>query len=320
MKRTGKKVSVIVPVYDCEKYLDGCIRSILAQTYDNLEVLLIDDGATDDSGTVCERYQGDERVRVWHRENSGVSATRNFGIAEATGEYLVFVDSDDTIEPDMVSSLVNNIEKNQADCAVCGMIYDYADGHSRNYPEEPVCFETDGRGAIREILLDRITMAGPVCKIFRRESVPANVFPADITLAEDAIAMITILMKMQTVIFDMKPFYHYNRREGSLTTSSYSKRDFDVIIAYERIAELLRDFHLEREVEFRQIVAHFRVYDKFVRDCGVGKGKKEEQYRWFAEHFSDILRNPYVGRNRKIATFFLRIHPALYQKIIVVRS
>ncbi|WP_026834365.1 glycosyltransferase [Eubacterium xylanophilum] len=317
------KVSVIVPVYNCEKYLDACIKSIIAQTYENIELLLIDDGATDNSGEICDKYvkpsgeniptEGRE-VKVFHRDNVGVSRTRNYGISEATGEYVVFVDSDDTIEPDMVEFLVDSVENNDCESAFCGTIYDYPDGRTRNFPEERVKVNLSGLGAIREILINKIAFAGPVCKIFRRDAIPTEFFPTDISIAEDAVALVGVLKGMKRVFVDTKPLYHYNRREGSLTTANFSKRDYDVIIAYERIEEMLAGCGLDREVSFRQFIAHFRVYDKYV--LSERKLRKEEQYKWFKENFSSIIKNPYIGRNRKIALRAMMISPKLYRRII----
>jgi len=113
-------VSVIVPVYNCQPYIEACIQSVLEQTYDNIELLLIDDGSTDDSGKICDTYAGKPGVRVFHKKNQGVSATRNIGISLCQGEYVLFLDSDDTIEPDMIYSMVVDLEMAQADCAFCG--------------------------------------------------------------------------------------------------------------------------------------------------------------------------------------------------------
>ena len=111
-KNEAPLISVIVPVYNVEKYLAKCIDSIIAQTYTNLEILLVDDGATDSSGAICDEYaQKESRIRVIHKENGGLSDARNRGIAEARGEYLGFIDSDDYIDVDMYELLYNLIQK-----------------------------------------------------------------------------------------------------------------------------------------------------------------------------------------------------------------
>ena len=120
----GSLISVIIPVYKVERYLPRCIDSILSQTYKNIELLLIDDGSPDSSGDICDEYaEKDPRVRMFHKENGGVSSARNLGLDEAKGDYIGFVDSDDYIAPGMYEKLVELIEDNNADIAVCRSSY-----------------------------------------------------------------------------------------------------------------------------------------------------------------------------------------------------
>ncbi|WP_154064713.1 glycosyltransferase family 2 protein, partial [Enterococcus faecalis] len=122
------KISIIVPVYNVEKYLEKCVRSILAQTFTDFELILVDDGSPDSSGAMCDQFaEQDQRVKVIHKENGGLSDARNAGIEIATGEYLGFVDSDDYIADDMYELLYTNIVKEDADLSICG-IYDVYEG------------------------------------------------------------------------------------------------------------------------------------------------------------------------------------------------
>ena len=121
-----KKISIIVPIYNIEKYLPRCLDSILAQTYKNLEVILVDDGSVDNSGMIADKYaRNDQRIIVIHQVNKGVSAARNAGLDLATGDYIGFVDGDDYIEPDMYEILMRIIDEQQVDIAHCGyqMVY-----------------------------------------------------------------------------------------------------------------------------------------------------------------------------------------------------
>ena len=114
-------ITIIVPVYNVEKYLRRCLDSIIGQTYQNLEILCIDDGSTDSSGEICKQYAAqDERIKVLRQENHGVSAARNKGLDAATGEYIAFVDSDDYIEADMIGRLYQALASAGAECAICG--------------------------------------------------------------------------------------------------------------------------------------------------------------------------------------------------------
>ena len=116
-----KKISIIVPIYNIEKYLPRCLDSILAQTYKNLEVILVDDGSVDNSGMIADKYaRNDQRINVIHQVNKGVSAARNAGLDLATGDYIGFVDGDDYIEKDMYERLLFNAIKYKADISHCG--------------------------------------------------------------------------------------------------------------------------------------------------------------------------------------------------------
>ena len=118
------QVSIIVPVYQVETYLRQCIDSILAQTFTDFELILVDDGSKDKSGEICEEYAGkDGRVRVIHKENGGLSDARNAGLEQAAGEYFMFVDSDDYIAPTMIERLYNSIQSESADIAACNFCY-----------------------------------------------------------------------------------------------------------------------------------------------------------------------------------------------------
>lgn len=123
MKMQLDKISIIVPVYNVEQYITRCIESITSQTYRNIEILLIDDGSTDNSGNICDEYQKkDSRVMTFHKTNGGLSDARNYGIKHASGQYLCFVDSDDYISKHMVEILYNNLIKYSADISACGFL------------------------------------------------------------------------------------------------------------------------------------------------------------------------------------------------------
>ena len=124
-------VSIIVPVYNTERFLNRCIDSVLAQTYSDWELLLVDDGSTDSSGSICDEYATqDSRIRVFHKENGGVSSARNLGLDYARGEWITFVDSDDYIAPDMIEKLYETQKRNNADITVCG--YRWVDKEGKN--------------------------------------------------------------------------------------------------------------------------------------------------------------------------------------------
>ena len=125
-----EKISVIVPVYNVEQYLERCVDSIINQTYKNLEIILVNDGSTDNSGQLCDELaKKDSRIRVIHKENGGVSEARNFGVKEISGEYVIFIDSDDYINKRMINVLYSQIKLEEADVSVCGVMNVYENNH-----------------------------------------------------------------------------------------------------------------------------------------------------------------------------------------------
>ena len=136
-------ISVIIPVYKVEKYLEKCLDSVIGQTYKNLEILVVDDGSPDGSPAICDRYAAkDSRVKVFHIENSGVSAARNYALERAKGEYLAFVDSDDYAEPDMIEKLYDGLRRTDCKAAFCGF-YIEENGESRaaDVPEHEMIYD-----------------------------------------------------------------------------------------------------------------------------------------------------------------------------------
>ena len=125
-------VSVIVPIYNVEKYLSKCIDSIISQTYENIEILLIDDGSTDSCPEICDSYaKKDPRVKPYHKQNEGLSKTRNFAISVMTGDYYCFVDGDDSVHSDYIMTMYNTMIENQADLSMCLYYYVWNDGRKK---------------------------------------------------------------------------------------------------------------------------------------------------------------------------------------------
>ena len=135
------QVSVIIPVYNCEKYMGKCVDSVLNQSYQNTEIVLIDDGSRDNSWKICNQYAKDyKNVRVIHQKNSGVSAARNTGLNNATGEYVMFVDSDDWLSPDTIRVMMNEFEQTELDLVASSISFDYEDGKAVKFEQPAISF------------------------------------------------------------------------------------------------------------------------------------------------------------------------------------
>ena len=207
-------ISVIVPVYNVEPYLRKCLDSILAQTYRDLEILVIDDGSTDGSGQICDEYKKDERVRIFHTENKGLSAARNLGLDNATGDWIGFVDSDDWIEPDMYEVLLRKAEDTGADVVECGVYLEYPDCTEERTRKNALM---TGADAIHELLHGFISDCA-WDKLWKKKCFTNFLFPEG-RVHEDTAITCKILLNLNTVCSITFPKYHYRQREGSLSKS-----------------------------------------------------------------------------------------------------
>jgi glycosyltransferase involved in cell wall biosynthesis len=219
------EISVIVPVYNAARWLDSCLDSIAAQTAGGWECLLIDDGSTDTSGEICDTYSaGDSRFRVIHKPNGGVSSARNAGIEAARGEFLVFGDSDDTVEPEYLSTLLAAI--GECDMAVCGINKIRPTG-IEVISSRPGVVSVDSGGAGGFVELNRLSLIyGPVAKLYRASIVRDNAirFPAGVHFGEDLVFNFAYLEHTRTISVTPRPLYNYMiRNESSLSTATQSR-------------------------------------------------------------------------------------------------
>lgn len=222
MSKNNKLISVIVPVYNVELYLGRCIDSIVNQSYKNLEIILIDDGSTDDSGSICDTYEEkDYRVKVVHKSNGGLSDARNTGVGIATGQYLCFVDSDDYIDHEMFEKMLSHMT-DEVDFVSCGTVDEYENRYRRNTRENisDVWVEIAGDSLKEEFILDRNIKISACAKLYRREVIGDHRFPVGRS-SEDVPVLWELIKKCKKVISIRTKFYHYFHRRGSITTGEF---------------------------------------------------------------------------------------------------
>lgn len=221
-------VSVIVPIYNIEKYIDRCVESIVAQTYQNLEIILVDDGSTDNSGLICDEWEKkDKRIEVIHKINGGLSDARNTGIEKSRGELVSFIDGDDEIDKEMYEKLVKVLYRNNADISMCRM---KKIEPNREYPTREFLNDSDeiifdGKEAMRFLLLDNIDCS--VClKVYRRKLFNELRFPFGKT-NEDFAVLYKLFYRSKRIVYIQDILYFYYYRKQSITSSSFSIKQFD---------------------------------------------------------------------------------------------
>ena len=205
-------ISIIVPVYNVEQYLEKCINSIINQTYKNLEIILVDDGATDNSGKMCDELaKTDNRIKVYHKENGGLSDARNYGVERAIGEYIGFVDSDDYIDEEMYEKLYGAIKKEDVDVAECNFKFIYTNRVS-NYTEDNYYLVMNRDEYIKEYIIMNKLFGSACTKLIRSDLAKKIKFPKG-KLYEDSFYSLELMKKAKNfVIFD-SPYYNYVMRE-----------------------------------------------------------------------------------------------------------
>ena len=234
-------ISVIVPVYKVEQYLDRCVESIVNQTYKNLEIILVDDGSPDNCPQMCDTWsEKDNRIKVIHKPNGGLSDARNAGMAVADGELIGFVDSDDYISADMYQSLYEDMVKNESDMSVCGveMVWE-EDGNTRALTCDGE-FVLNNVEAMRAVLEESFIKQPVWYKLYKAEQIKNIVFPVG-KYHEDAFWTYKAVAKANKVsVFDKK-CYFYVQRGGSIMGNDYSAKRLDGIEASERRCEFLNE-------------------------------------------------------------------------------
>lgn len=208
-------ISIIVPVYKVEAYLEKCINSILNQTFSEFELILVDDGSPDKCPQICEEYaKKDFRIKVIHKENGGLSDARNAGIEIAKGKYMGFVDSDDYIAPDMYDSLYRLITENGCDIAVCGAV-NVGENDEAVYEDSDEAYVLNKADALYEMICNRLFTVNTWNKLYRSELFQNIRFPKGM-LYEDLATTYKLISESDKVVYSPMKKYAYLQRQGSI--------------------------------------------------------------------------------------------------------
>jgi glycosyltransferase involved in cell wall biosynthesis len=261
------KISIIVPVYKVEDYLNACLDSITAQTYQNLEIILVDDGSPDGCGAICDAYGAkDSRIRVIHQPNGGVAAARNAGLAAATGDWIGWVDADDWIEKDMFAFMLSNALAEQADVCVCGRYEELPGGTgSFGFPKRRLL---DRRAALKALLENRELDDALYDKLWKRQLFQNIRFPEGRTY-EDLATVYRLLEKARRILCLPEQKYHYRRRSGSIVgDTSLPNRMNHYLAAQARYEDMVRRFpEFEALLEERCIAAAAGIWCGWCRNA-----------------------------------------------------
>ena len=314
-----KLVTVVVSVYMTKDYLEACVQSILEQTYENLEIILVNDGSPDDSGRLCDELcKKNSRIKVIHQENMGLSGARNTALDIMRGDMVTFVDSDDTISSTMIEYLVQDIEQYDADIAECQFYdvfndkvnaVDYLKITKVYTPEEAMLIDLSSKGGA-------VAACG---KLYRKEIFKEHRFEVG-RLGEDTFAIIESLRHAKRVVIDHRPMYYYYHRMNSITTNFFDEKTLDAIKGAKRNLKIV-----EKEFPgaipgamFRYDWSYLWVLDRIL----LGDDWKTNKYirgmlRHVRKHLIRIMRSPYFTKSRKIGAVLISVSPAVYRCLVL---
>ncbi|MBR3519908.1 MAG: glycosyltransferase family 2 protein [Paludibacteraceae bacterium] len=273
------KISIIIPIYRAEKYIKRCIDSILSQSLTDFEVLLIDDGSPDKSGEICDEYARiDNRIRVFHKRNEGVSSARNLGIENATGDFTIHVDSDDWVESDMLKELYLKAMESNADIVFCD--YFLHQFGQVNYRTQCPTSEDN-----QQILCELFSKLNGCCwnKLIKRElySEYKVIFPTEISFCEDLYVIASFLKNKIKVSYCNKAFYHYIKNENPSSLSSVTNGSFEKDkLMFDMFVNLLKG--LPAEKVFKRVFSMRIALRNFWRN--------KDSSSQFAKHCFPLLR------------------------------
>ena len=236
-------ISVIVPVYGVEAYLDKCVQSIINQTYDNLEIILVDDGSPDGCPAICDSWaERDRRIKVIHKENGGLSDARNAGLAVAAGELISFIDSDDWIEPDFLTALYDAMEQTGAEIAECATAYVAENGTIIKLRKEALPSPLDRMEALRRLIMEDSVYQTVWNKLYRREVIEGIPFAVG-KYNEDDFWTYKVFDRIQRLATVEMPLYNYLQRGSSIIGVGYNLRRLDGLDARFQRMEYLQKYN-----------------------------------------------------------------------------
>jgi len=295
-------ISVIVPVYNVEQYLERCINSILKQTYSNLEIILVDDGATDSSGDMCDVFaKKDERVKVIHKSNGGLSDARNEGMKIATGEYVAFIDSDDYVDTHYIEKLYKMCVNNQADIAVCGLCRTSEDNLVGSLSEDVVRYTN--KQAMEQMLYQKKFNMTACAKLYKKFLLEDILFPTG-KLYEDVNTTYKFVNKAENVVYTDDKLYFYYINPNSITQTDFNLRKMDYVVHMQEVLEFIEKEYpdLFTAAKFRYVWANIHVWvhvpdrKKYIDIC-TELESNIKKYR------SDVLKDRKIGLKNYLIIF-----------------
>ncbi|WP_026885786.1 glycosyltransferase family 2 protein [Clostridium beijerinckii] len=320
MENTKDLISVIVPVYNVEKYLPQCIDSILNQTEKNLEIILVDDGSLDNSGKICDEFsKKDDRIVVIHKKNNGLSSARNAGLEIAKGNYIGFVDSDDWLDKSMYEILLKLLKENNSDISCCDFLKTANSDGSIPHIDNEIINSYNNIESLNNFYNDLYTQTVVAWnKLYKRELFKDISYPVG-KIHEDEGTTYKLYYKANKITYTNRPLYYYRITPNSITTSKFNKKRLDIIDVY------------DEKVKFIKNISNEEIYSKTLKwylfklincyfECSNNIENNTEYLTLINQKVSEIYKS-YIQSNKKqlhwiILFSIFKINPKLYKMLL----
>lgn len=261
-------ISIVIAMYNSEKYIENCVTSILNNRYTDFEIIIVDDGSTDNSLILCKKMEKDDsRIKVYYKENGGVSSARNLGIDMASGEYITFVDSDDTVTEEYLGLLNELIIQDDVEMGICGV---YQNKRNIICADSKLVNEVWDREKVMEEIFTPNSIAGYlVNKIFKTSIIKEYHIYLNVNsyLCEDALFCLQYTMHIKHAIINNQPTYNYILREGSATNQKFNPKWISIIYTYEQIEHCIKDVEnitLHNIIMIAKIEVYMRIFVRII--------------------------------------------------------
>lgn len=293
-------ISIIVPIYKVrEDFLRQCVGSIVSQTYNSLEIILVDDGSPDNCGFICDELaQKDSRIKVVHKENGGLSAARNTGVDNSTGRWIMFVDGDDWISPNMCESMYNVAVRDNVQLVMCGMVKEYGSTSEpyTYYLKEKVYRGNDCKWLQEQLLNFNGNIATAYCKLFLREFLINEGINHDPDLRQGAEGIefnLRVFEKISSVSFINRSYYHYTYNEDSISAKHDEKNHKYVLKCFEKIKTLIDTSSNKKELMkwFNNRLLYVIITTAI---SGYFSPSNDEPFKDKKRKFKEFLKNPNI--------------------------
>lgn len=317
MIKEGGLISVIVPIYNSEKYLEECIRSIFNQTYKNLEILLIDDGSTDNSGNICNKFsEEDNRIKVVHKRNCGIASARNCGILHSTGDYISFIDSDDCIASDFYEILLSVSQKYDADISIIKETSKEDEIYIKHRIDNQCINIFKQKQAIKKLLDAKPFHFEVWNRLYKKNIIKLNDFP-HYYVGEDALATLEFFKRSKKIVFIDCPKYYYRPSETGVTRQKINDKKLDIIIVLDILLEEIRKNY--PDLTYKMIAKKVYFYAHLIKQMLDSGYDDIKNYKMMLNYIRNHIKEVYKGKYtvaQKIFVTMIAINPRITTSLI----